>query len=295
MGEADQLGTDRTVVHWWRSGWARSVYVVTGMAFGSAVSLTSASRGTERWLVWAALAISLTAASGAVFGYGLARWPEIAASHHPRRRWVVVYLARVYGAALGMLMLAAVLSIATQQGASLVTGGSVRGPLLVSFAGLATLPVVAGLGAIYEHAQILEGTIGERVETVLRLRRLLAGILAALGSQVTLATLALGAARQIGADQPNAVVLVFGAAWSGIIAIAYAPAAGTLRTAARELCHMTVPLANVEPRDLPARTEQRDRLEQALGVDRGLLADIQSGILVLSPLLASAASLLLPN
>jgi hypothetical protein len=116
--EADHLGTDLSVVRWWCTGWARAVYVVTGVAFGSAVSLTSASRGTERWLVWAALAISLTAASGAVFGYGIARWPEIAASHHPARRWVVVYLARVYGAALGMLTLTAVLSVATQQGAS---------------------------------------------------------------------------------------------------------------------------------------------------------------------------------
>jgi len=203
--------------------------------------------------------------------------------------------ARVYGAAFGVLTLTVVLSVATQQGASLVTGGSLRGPLLVSFAGLATLPLVAGLGVLHEHAQTLEGSTGERVETVLRLRRLLAGILAALGSQVTLATLALGAARQIDADQPNAVVLVFGAAWSGIIAIAYAPAAGAVRTAARELCRTIVPLAEIQARDLPARTEQRHRLEQAFGVDRGLLADIQSGILVLSPLLASTASLFLPG
>lgn len=90
-------------------------------------------------------------------------------------------------------------------------------------------------------------------------------------------------------------MLVFGAAWSGIIAIAYAPAAGALRTAARELCRTIVQLAEIEPRDLPARTEERHRLEQTLGVDRGMLADIQSGILVLSPLLASTASLFLPG
>ena len=280
------------------------MYVVVGVAFGTAVALTSAARGTQPWLIWAALAISLTAASGAVFGYGLARWPEIVASFRPSRRRLAAYVARGYSAPLGMFTVAVVLSIATEQDASLVTGGSIRGLLLVAFAGFATLPVVAGLGAIYERARMLDGEpLGERAETVLALRRLLAGLLAALGSQVTLATLALGAAPRVRADQsgadlsdqPDAVVLVFGAAWSAAIAIAYAPAAGALRTAARRLCRTTVPLAGIEAGGLPARADERHRLEQALGVEHSPLADIQSGILVLSPLLASAVSLFLPG
>ena len=280
------------------------MYVFVGVAFGTAVALTSAARGTEPWLIWAALAISLTAASGAVFGYGLARWPEIVASFRPSRRRLAAYVARAYSAPLGMLTVAVVLSIATEQDASLVTGGSIRGLLLVAFAGFATLPVVAGLGAIYERARMLDGEpLGERAETVLALRRLLAGLLGALGSQVTLATLALGAAPRVSADQsgadladqPDAVVLVFGAAWSAAIAIAYAPAAGALRTAARRLCRTTVPLAGIEAGDLPARADERHRLEQALGVEHSPLADVQSGILVLSPLLASAVSLFLPG
>ena len=80
------MGTVEPVIgRWWRSAWARSLYVLTGVAFGSAVALTSPSRGSQPWLVWAALAISLTAASGAVFGYGLARWPEIVVTHRPSR------------------------------------------------------------------------------------------------------------------------------------------------------------------------------------------------------------------
>ena len=60
-------------------------------------------------------------------------------------------------------------------------------------------------------------------------------------------------------------------------------------------CRTTVPLAGIEAGDLPARADERHRLEQALGVEHSPLADIQSGILVLSPLLASAVSLFLPG
>jgi cytochrome bd-type quinol oxidase subunit 2 len=79
--QEDWIMAEVRVAKWWRSSWARFGFVFIGVAFGAGVSLTSPSRGTEPWLVWAALAISLTAVSGAVFGYGLTQWPEIVASH----------------------------------------------------------------------------------------------------------------------------------------------------------------------------------------------------------------------
>jgi hypothetical protein len=242
------------------------------------------------------LAISLSAASGAVFGYGLARWPEIVVSHHLNRRRLVAYSARVFGLVLVMAIVGFALALVTGDGASTLAGGSARGPLLVAFSGISALPVLAGLAAIDERARALKDVDpGEGVEAVLELRRLLAGLLAALGSQVTLATLALGAAREMSANQPTAAVLVFGAAWSVVIAVAYAPAAGAVRTAARQLCRTTIPLLGTKVDDLPARADERHRLEQLLSVDRSALADIQSAILVTSPLLASAVSLFIPN
>jgi hypothetical protein len=75
--------TDQTQDHdrngWWRGGVARTVYLVAGTAFGLVTSLASVRRGSELWAVWACLAIGLTAASGAVFGYGLTGWAEIVA------------------------------------------------------------------------------------------------------------------------------------------------------------------------------------------------------------------------
>jgi hypothetical protein len=40
---------------------------------------------------------------------------------------------------------------------------------------------------------------------------------------------------------------------------------------------------------------ERQRLEQLLGVDRGVFAELQSGLVILGPLLASAAAAFLPG
>jgi hypothetical protein len=61
------------------------------------------------------------------------------------------------------------------------------------------------------------------------------------------------------------------------------------------LCRTAVPLADVSTTDLPTRVEDRRRLEVSLGVDRGLLADLQSGVIILAPLLASGAAAFLPG
>jgi hypothetical protein len=167
--------------------------------------------------------------------------------------------------------------------------------LLVLFAGLGALPVGAGLAAVHEQARALSGTAGEQVEAILALRRQLSGLLNALGVLVALATLALGAGFQAGDPPGTAVVVVYGAAWSLIVALAYAPAAGALRDAARALSRTVVPLTSVTPADLPARLENRHRLEVILGADRSLLSDLQSGVIILAPLLASGATVFLPG
>ena len=41
--------------------------------------------------------------------------------------------------------------------------------------------------------------------------------------------------------------------------------------------------------------ENRNKLEQLLGVGHGVLADLQTGLAILGPLLASAAAVLLPR
>lgn len=283
---------------WWRSAVARCVYAVIGAGIGLAVSLWSSYRGTEQWIVWASLAIGLTAAGGAIFGYGLARWPEIVRLGPVRPAAVITYVALLAATGLTMLAVSSVPLAMRAGSASLaVPQRPMIGVILVTFTALAAVPVVAGLAAVRELATTADANIdtGHRIETLLDMRRLLAGFLPVLGAQVTLATLALGASPAQRGQASGGIVIVFGAASSLMMALAYAPAAGAVRAAARELSRALLPLAGEASAGLPTRLTQRRELEQALGLDRGLLADLQSGVVVIAPLLASAAALFLPN
>lgn len=283
---------------WWRGTVARCAYVVIGAGVGLAVSLWSSYKGTDQWIVWASLAIGLTAAGGAVFGYGLARWPEIVTLGLVRPAPVVTYLALL--AATGLTMFAvSMVPYAMRAGSasSAMPQKPFIGIILVTFTALTAVPVVAGLAAIRDLATTADANTdhGQRIETLLDLRRLLAGFLPALGAQVTLATLALGASPAQQGPAAGGIVIVFGAWSSLLMAIAYVPAAGAVHAAARELSRALLPLAGTAAADLPARLTQRRELDQAVGLDRGLLADLQSGVVVLAPLLASAAAAFLPN
>jgi hypothetical protein len=44
-----------------------------------------------------------------------------------------------------------------------------------------------------------------------------------------------------------------------------------------------------------SRAEDRNKLEQLLGVDRSIAADLQTGLAILGPLIASAAAAFLPH
>jgi hypothetical protein len=268
-----------------------------GAVFGLTVALMSPHRGTAPWVVWASLAIFLTISSGAVFGYGLARWPEIAglAPVPVRVRRAAAFVGQIAIVGIGFTVLGAVLLFSQGADSDTATGQDLSGVLLSTFVAFAVVPVGFDFAAIREHALAPGGPPGEQVEQILTLRRLLAGLLGAFGALVALATLALGAALRQGSRSDSAIVVIFGAVWSVILAFAYVPAAGALRDGARTLCRAAVPLADVSAADLPARVEERRKLEQALGVDRGILADVQSGLVIFAPLLASATAVFLPK
>jgi len=44
-----------------------------------------------------------------------------------------------------------------------------------------------------------------------------------------------------------------------------------------------------------SRADDRQKLDQVLGTDRNLFADLQTGVAILAPLLASAAVAFLPH
>jgi hypothetical protein len=107
------------------------------------------------------------------------------------------------------------------------------------------------------------------------------------------------AARAAGRPDPQTpqeVVLVFGGAGSLLVALVYAPAAVAVADRARRLCEELFPLRPAEqPGEILALVESRRTLEAFLGSDRGLLADLQTGLVVLAPLLASGFAVFLPG
>jgi hypothetical protein len=145
------------------------------------------------------------------------------------------------------------------------------------------------------------GTQGAQVALLVRLRQLLQRLLAAVGSLVALSTLATGAVlalqRSVSAEPGGAgqqapqSVLIFGALGSLLVAAFYAPAATALQRRGRRLCDALFPLEEAdEASAVLSLADGRGKLEQLLGLDRGVVADLQTGLTILGPLLASAAA-----
>jgi hypothetical protein len=248
-------------------------------------------------LVWAPLAVALTTTGGAVLVYGLDRWAELSTYRRTRvrdvaPRIVAVAIISSSGVVMTQLLLAG------------PTPGTFRYFALIS-SFLGAVPAFGVMEAV-RHAADSDATStlstnnGAQVGLLLSLRPLLQRLLAAVGALVALSTLATGTVlalqRELGAAPgtvklPTEIVVIFGGAGSLLVALFYVPAAGALRRWGQRLCGELFPLDEVtEPSAILRLAEDRHKLEQLLGVDRGVVADLQTGLAILGPLFASAAS-----
>jgi len=125
---------------------------------------------------------------------------------------------------------------------------------------------------------------------------------------VALSTLALGAAfalqQSLSAGSAHSrtaqlapqTVLIFGGVGSALVAVAYGPASTALKTWAQRLCDELFPLDKADKAAvILSQAEDRSKLEQLLGADRSVFADLQTGLAILGPLIASAATAFLPK
>ncbi len=180
----------------------------------------------------------------------------------------------------------------------------------MSVAVLGAVPAVAVMYGIRHVAGGIPaaGTRGDQASALMALWRLLQSLLAAVGSLVALATLALGAAFALqqslpaGAAHSRAAqvapqtVLIFGADGSALVAVAYGPASTALKTWAQRLCGDLFPLHEAdEPAVILKQAEDRGKLELLVGADRSVSADLQTGLAILGPLITSAAAAFLPH
>jgi hypothetical protein len=274
-----------------------------GFVLGVVIVLTpSTCRSSPLWAVWASLAVALTSAAGAVFGYGLARWSDLSALCPIRIRDVAVPVVSLVTLAAVVALASVVLTVTAHRAG---TGWSaVRGWALVSAAAVGAGPAVAVMYGVRHAASngSAADTRGERVGALVALRRLLQRLLAAVGSLVALSTLALGAATAEGCVRsgegqlPPQTVLIFGGVGSVLVALAYGPASAALNNRGQRLCDELFPLSQAdEPAAILSRAEDRNKLEQLLGVDRSIAVDFQTGLVILGPLIASAATAFLPH
>ncbi|MFI5912071.1 hypothetical protein [Dactylosporangium sp. NPDC051541] len=271
-----------------RISWWNGIFVAVLGAAGFAVALSSAHRAEALWPVWAALAVGLCVAAGVVAGRGLASWQELARAQ--RLPWSRTVLPT---AAIGVGVL---LALAAGELGAVHPGRGWRGDVLVvlafaggSFAGVAMFGVATAAATRPDPGADMAGLEAAIVELI-ALRRRLQGLLSALGSLVTLSTLALGAGILLGRNQPPELVVVFGAGGSALVGLFYAPAAAALRGRGERLAALV--FAAAKPGDVVGLIEQierRSKLEQLLGLDRTVLGDLQSAIPVLGPLIAAAA------
>jgi hypothetical protein len=246
--------------------------------------------------------VALTTTAGAIFPYGLDRWAELA--ELPKRPTV-----SVRDVATRVTAIAAVALLAIVLGSWVLLGptsSTWRGVALLTFTILGGVPAVAVMDGVRRAAgneSALGAKGGEQVAVLVRLRQLLQRLLAAVGSLVALSTLATGAllaarrslpagsGHNVSTELPPQSVLVFGGWGSLLVALFYVPAATAIQRRGQRLCDELFPLDEAEDASaILSLADDRHKLEQLLGVDRGVLADLQTGLAILGPLLASAAA-----
>jgi hypothetical protein len=269
-----------------------------GLALGISLADTYPGRvALPGWLLWAPSAIALSGAAGAVFTYGLHRWVELAALHPVSARDAAVRVSAI--AAAGLLVVNFTLPLA---GSHL---GDWRRAALTTIAIIGAVPAGAVMYGIRRAALggSLPGIPGERLALLVDLRRLLQRLLAAVGSLVALAVLQTGtlmaldrSAHAPSGNGPPQYVLVFGGVGSLLVALIYVPAWAAVQRSGLLLRDELFPMRDLEePAAVLSMAEDRQKLERILGGDRSVFADIQTGLVILAPLLASAAASFLPQ
>lgn len=280
---------------------AKAIPIAGGACCGLAIVATVGYREESLWQVWAALAVALTTAAGGVFVYGLHRWNEL-----PREGRGVRDAALPLTVLLGGAILAVAYPFLQED-----TSGW-RGPALVGVALVGAIPVATTMHAVGRnvHEELTNApTNGARTARLIELGRLLRRrLLPAVGSLVALSTLALGAAVKLHNNRaldaaastlepiPTEVTLVFGGMGSLLVALLYVPAASAISHEGETLRDALFSLRDEDegPR-LSELAEKRRRLEELLEINRDVFADLQTGAVVMGPVISGAVGGFLPG
>jgi len=284
---------------------------VVGFFYGAAVAASFPRHTAPLWQVWMPLAIAATTAGGALLTYGRHRWHDLNKLSAQQATQAKVRVSDVFWPVFGVAVVSLVLMNigafypAPSHLSTLgLVGGRLGSGLVGMFAIVAAIPAAGAMFGLRRVAKSYDpGTQGELVDVLLTLRGMLQRLLTATGSVVALVTFSAGTwwllERSLGAQygsKPPQYVLVFGAFGSAVLGVVYGPAWTALQRRGRQLCDEMFPLRELDAQEkILSQVTDRQKLEQALGLDRGIIADLQGGVVILAPLLASAVAAFLPH
>jgi len=165
---------------------------------------------------------------------------------------------------------------------------------------LVGLSALAGMWLV--EAVVERGLGGKPMEALveyLRLRDELRRFLNTAAAIIAAATLSTGGLRAAvlaqvpDAEFPPEYVLYYGAFFSLLLALAYAPPMLACRAAGRRLSDALLPLPSAEPESWAKWHENRAALEALMDLDAATSKGMRTGLALAAPLLGSAAGLLL--
>lgn len=272
-----------------RSTMATIASAVVGGAFGLVIAWSSEHRPSAAWATWTLVVTAMTSASGAAFGYGVRRWRVLGEVSSVRARDVAAPVAGMW--------LVALLFGAAFQTVSLPSSGKWewRAGLLILTVGIGVLPSTATIAAGGVVVTDLTGGTGLRYDHLVRVRRILQGVLLMISAIIALLVISATTAARMNGRSAVVDSVLFGAFMSTLVAIVYLPASASLRKCSARLVTEILPTAGLTGTTLAERIEQRGKLEASLGVDKTIFSDFQTNLLVLGPLIAGAATAFLPK
>jgi hypothetical protein len=277
-----------------------------GFIYGAAVAASFPRYTAALWQVWMPFAIAATTAAGTLLTYGRHRWHDLneLPAVHVRKRDVAWPVTAVLVVSLALMNIGALYPAPSHLSARELVGSRLGSGLVGMFAIVAAIPAAAVMFGLRRVANGYDpGKRGELVDVLLTLRGMLQRLLTATGSVVALVTFSAGTwwllvgslGTQYGSKPPQ-YVLIFGAYGSAVLGVVYGPAWTALQRRGRRVCDDMFPLREKhEQAEILSEVTDRQKLEQALGLDRGIAADLQGGVVILAPLLASAVTAFLPH
>jgi hypothetical protein len=278
------------------------VVIVVAFAVGAAlawVPLRSAPlpfRATPLYPVWVFLIAAVCGSCPIVWRHGrraLAKLP----ARRPLIREVIGY--GVFAVAL----------IVTTQALALVAFGRGRPvetlPYMPARFQIVYLAVVVAVApSIMAASRVGDASRHEKVRAadLIAWRAVLQSQLAALGAVIALSTLTTAAFRTAilaayprhAHDFPVAGVLLFGAWFTGILALVYVPPSERLRRHAQALVDGAFPVPDRFDGDWQQQLQRRHDLTTALRIDETSQNSIQNALIIGGPLIASALTVLIP-